>query len=321
MTGHNGQAQCALLALPVEIRLEIWMILLQPPDLLVMKSLFIRRNYRNVFMSQQAKKLTLSLLRVCKQITAEALPVLYAQPTWLASCRMESLASQIGTSNFGLIKRLCVDADDMTTIIGSLILDIQEREPSASSLIASSAVELSLELDSRALMENMMLEDPSDQLLTQTDLVSQRRLKFSSLDILEVEGYQAMALTSRGNRKSRREGLRLCNFARQILRYHPTLDAIVEQAPSSTGGSDALDYTMARVKWRFLRVSGTCAPGKTAMEHWLDIDALEEMLRALIDIDEGDSNVKLSESKRVAGWLADGTFLQYPYLSSTPMMA
>lgn len=320
MAESSSSLQCALLHLPLEIRLQIWALLLQPPDRLVMKSLFIRRNYRNVFMSQQAKNLTLSLLRLCKQVTVEALPILYAQPTWLASCRMESLASQIGTSNFGLIRRLCVDADDLSTIIGSLILDMSEQEPTTNALISSPSVELSLELESRALMENMMLEGSSDQLFMRTDLVSQRRLRFSNLDVLEVEGYQAMALTSLGNRKSRREGLRLCNFARQILRYHPTLDVIAEQGPTNFGGSDAMDYTMARVKWRFLRVNGTGAPRKNATEHWLDINALENMLKALIDIDEEDAAVKQTERKRLAGFLEDGTFSQYPYLSSTPML-
>lgn len=233
---------------------------------------------------------------------------------------MEALASQIGTSNFGLIRWLCVDADDLTTIIGSLILDISEQEPAANSLISSPTLELSSELESRALMENMMLAGSSDQLFTRNDLISQRRLRFSNLDILEVDGYQAMALTSRGNRKSRREGLRLCNFARQILRYHPTLAVIAEQAPTSSGGSDALDYSMARVKWRFLRVAGTCAPQKTVTEHWLDIDALEDMLKALIDMDEEDAGVKQTEGKRLAGWLEGGRFSQYPYLSSAPMM-
>src|SRR6185312_6385425 len=93
-----------LLSLPLEIRLQIWSLLLTPADPLIMRSLFIRTHYHSVFMTQQPKHLCTSILRVCKQISGESLPILYSQPEWRAACRFEALASQISIANFSFIK-------------------------------------------------------------------------------------------------------------------------------------------------------------------------------------------------------------------------
>ena len=305
---------CALLELPLEIRRQIWLLLLTPPVELMMRSLFIRDNYRNIFMTQQLKGINVQLLRACKQIASEGLPLLYAQPVWGAACRLEALASQIGISNFCFIKRLCVDADDLSSIVGSLILDMQENESGSRALIASPGVELKLELESRALMESMMFGDAYEH-SSPRHAISQRRLRFANLEVLEVDGYQMMALSSRGNRRARQEALRLCNFARQILCYHPTLSLLLQRDTEGSSGSDAVDLTMGRVHWRFLRATGAGCPSRSFDEHEVDLNGLEDMFRALIDIDEEDDTTWQRERGRLANW-TDSGFRQYPYLTS-----
>lgn len=308
--------QCKFLALPAEIRLQIWTLLLTPPTPLVMRCLFIRDHYRSVFMTQQPKNFTIAILRLCKQTTAEVLPILYGQPLWRAACRSEALASQVGISNFGLIKRICVDIDDLPTIVGSLVLDMQENEHSPQLLKGMPTVELKLEMESRALMENMMLDATSSEMLTPAAAISQRRLRFANLEVLEVEGYQTVALSQKGSRRSRLEGLRLCNFARQILSYHPTLDVLVQQAKVGNGGSDAVDLTMGRVRWRFLRTAGTSPPAKSINEYNVDLDELEDLLRVLVELHEEGAASRRSEREKLPGWMEDGSFRQYPYLTS-----
>jgi len=266
-------------------------------------------------MTQQPKAICTTVLRVCKQITHEVLPILYGRPEWRAACRVEALASQISIANFGLIKHMCVDVDDLPSIVGSLLLDMQEADPDHR-MGTSSSVELKLELESRALLENMISSSPSSsqpQALP-AGMISpwtpmQRRLKFANLEVLQVEGYQAMALTSRGSRKARLEGLRLCKFAKEILAYHPSLASLVQQDTVGNGGSDAIDMGMGRVRWRFLRHQ-RC---KAVNEHVVDVVALEEMLRAMVEIDEKDAQVR-HKGHDFPIWGQGGPFQQYPYL-------
>lgn len=311
----NMDTASSLLQLPLETRLHIWALLLTPVDPLVIRCLFIRAHYRSIFMTQQPKAICTTVLRVCKQITHEALPVLYGRPEWRAACRVEALASQISIANFSLIKHMCVDVDDLPSIVGSLLLDMQESDPDHR-MGTSSSVELKLELESRALLENMISSSPSSpqpQALP-AGMVSpwtpmQRRLKFANLEVLQVEGYQAMALTSRGSRKARLEGLRLCKFAKEILAYHPSLASLVQQDTVGNGGSDAVDMGMARVRWRFLRHQRS----KAVNEHVVDVVALEEMLRAMVEIDERDALAR-DRGHDFPVWGQGGTFQQYPYL-------
>ena len=294
-----------LLQLPLEIRLQIWSLLVTPTDPLVMRSLFIRAYYHSIFMSQQSKGICTSILRTCKQIAQETLPILYGLPEWRAACRLEPLASQIGIANFSLIKHICVDVDDLPSIVGSLLLDLQERDPGYQTG-TSSSVELKLELESRALLENMISSRPlypqSQPLPVGMVPSMQRRLRFVNLEIVQVEGYQTMALTNRGSRKVRLEGLRLCKFAREILAYHPRLAVMVQQDPAGNGGSDAVDLGMGRVRWRFLRHQEY----KAVNEHPVDLAALEELLRAMVEIDEEDAMARHRDH--------NGVYQQYPYL-------
>ena len=266
-------------------------------------------------MSQQAKQLCTSILRVSKQITTETLPILYSQPEWRAACCVEALASQISIGNFSFIRHMCVDFDDLPTIVGSLLLDMQEADPEHH-IGTSSSIELKLELESRALLENMIsFSSPSSQpqaLPAGTVLPGmpmQRRLKFANLEILEVEGYETMALTSRGSRKARLEGLRLCKFAKEILLYHPSLAVLVQQDSVGHGRSDAVDMSMGRVRWRFLRHEG----GKAANEHAVDLDTLEERLRMMVDMDE-EIALASQRGHGASNWTHDGRFQQYPFL-------
>lgn len=304
-----------LLQLPLEIRLHIWSLLLTPDDPLVMRSFFIRAYYRSIFMTQQPKSICTSVLRVCKQIAYEALPILYGLPEWRAACRFEALASQVSITNFSFIKHMYVDVDDLPSIVGSLLLDMQESDPDHR-MGTSSSVELKLELESRALLENMISSSPSSSQLQAlpAGMVSpwapmQRRLKFTNLEVLQVDGYQTMALTSRGSRKARLEGLRLCKFAKEILAYHPSLASLVQQDSVGSGGSDAIDVGMGRVRWRFLRHQ-RC---KTVNEHMVDVAALEEMLRAMVEMDEMDALAR-HRGHNFPIWGQGGTFQQYPYL-------
>ncbi len=308
-------AASPLLSLPLEIRLQIWSLLLTPVDPLVIKSLFIRTYYRSKFMTQHPKQLCTTVLRVCKQITDEALPILYGLPEWRAGCRFEALASQVSINNFSFIKHMCVDADDLPSIVGSLLLDMQESNPDHRTG-TSSNVELKLELESRELLENMISSSSSSSQaqalpagIVSPSLPIQRRLKFANLEVLQVEGYQAMALTSRGSRKSRLEGLRLCKFAKEILAYHPSLAVLVQQDSVGNGGSDAVDMGMGRVRWRFLRYKGC----KAENEHVVDLNVLEETLRAMVVIDEEDAIARHQESSFPI-WGQGGSFQQYPYL-------
>lgn len=265
-------------------------------------------------MTQHPKHLCTPVLRVCKQTTSETLPILYGGPEWRAGCRFEALASQISISNFSLIKHMCVDADDLPSIVGSLLLDVQERDPGYR-VGTFLAVEQKLELESRALLENTILSDASAPTKPSAGMAvpwtSMQRLKFANLEVLQVEGYQTMALSSRGNRKSRLEGLRLCKFAKEILAYHPSLAVLVQQDPSGNGGSDAVDMGMGRVRWRFLRHEGC----KAANEHVADLSALEKALKAMVEIDEeGALGRQQQQQHTVPAWGQGGTFQQYPYL-------
>lgn len=276
-----------LLNLPIEVRLQIWTYLITPTYPLVMRSLFLRSNYRNIFMTQQIKQLCISLLPVCRQITSEVLPILYAAPIWRAACRLEALASQIGVKNFALIRKLGVDADDLGNLIESLVLDAKDATfPNTANKQSNSMV---------------VLPEP-------------RRLRFAKLEVLEVEGYQSVALTSKGSQKSRKEALTLCSFAKQILSYHPILNVLV-QTGGDMGRSDALDLSMGRVKWRFLRETGTECPRMAANEHKVDLDALHDMLNGIVELDQQDVDNKLREKEALAGWTDEG-FRQYPYLTS-----
>lgn len=308
-----------LLSLPLEIRRQIWTFVLTPSQPLTMRSLFIRAHYRSIFMTQQPKQINTSILRVCRSITAECLPILYSLPHWRSACRFESLASQVGIENFGHITRMSVDVDDLPSIVGSLLLDMQERNGEQDLLgdQCRSSIELKLELESRALLENMISSGPVTWQANAPPAgtispwpPTQRRLKFLNLELLEVEGYQTIALTNRGNRKSRLEGLRLCRFARDILAYHPTLCVLVQAEKLGYGSSDAVDMTMGRVRWRFLRNE----LGKVSHEHVVDLEGLEALLRALIEMDDEDERVR--RRKTLAGWMENGRFQQYPYLST-----
>ena len=259
-----------LLALPTEIRLQIWTYLLSPPQQLIMRSLFIRAYYRTVFMSQQSKGLECQLLRVCKDVAGEILPILYGIPHWRAQCRFENLAGQISIANFCLIKRMSVDVDDLPGIADSLLLDLKEEDVPIS---------------------------PWPPV--------RRRLRFVNLEVLQVDGYQCIALTSKGNSASRLEGLRLCKLAGNIISYHPSLSVLAQTNQAGTGGSDAIDVYMERVKWKFLRDVKQITPD----EHVVDLSDLETLLQALMD-NEGNLSHR-------ANWSEKGQYQQYPYLQQS----
>lgn len=273
-------------------------------------------------MTQQIKQICVNLLRVCHKITSEVLPLLYAAPTWKASCRLEALASQIGITNFALIKKLGVDADDLSSVIGSLVLDLQENNSDQAGvsirdsdfLSGKVSVDLRREMESRIVMENLFTSASDSDTIPSITPQKQRRLRFANLEVLEVDGYQSIALTSKGSKRSRREAMRLCHFAKQILSYHPVLNMLV-QAGGDMGRSDALDLSMGRVKWRFLRGTGIGCPRVAVTEHKVDLVELSDMLEALVELDEQDSVVKIREKEALAGWTLDG-FRQYPYLTS-----
>jgi len=269
------------LTLPPEIRHQIYTLLLTPttPNLTI-RDFFIRTNFRNVFMSQQPKQICLSVLLVCKQITYEALPVLYGLPLWRCGCRLEGLASQIGWANFGLIRRMGCDADDLGFVVGSLGEDDRD-------LVGGNG--------HGGLGDGGGLEEKA-------------RLRFTGLEMLQVDGYQTMSLTSVGDMKARVEGLNLCRMVQSILDKHPSL-ALLAQGEKSTGhgGGDAWDFTTGRVKWRLLRYERDLVHG----EHIVDLPGMIELFQTLIEHDEKEDAKKNSLLTR---WTSTGVFQQYPYL-------
>lgn len=248
------------LALPYELRTEIYQHLLTPITTLTLRCLFIRKDYRNVFMTQQPKDICTALLRVCRQITHETLPILYAHPHWRCACRMENLALQIGIPNFALTTHLAIDPDDLPTV--ATCLDIQRH-------------------GSRA---HAPLLPPTTA-----------GLRFARLETLEVEGFQAAALdASLGTRRMRVEALRLCELARRILASHPQLTCLLQRGPAGDGGADARDLSWGRVRWRFV----TSRAQRREGEHPVDLPVTREALQFCLDEDPAPLDTTLPVALR-----------------------
>lgn len=212
---HTGETH--LLSLPLELRLQIYDLLLTPYSLppaapipipLPIGPLFIRAHYKTLFMSQHPQmNFQTTLLRVNRQVAAECLPILYSRTLWRASCRLEQLASQIGHINFGYIKSMEIDPDDLGSLLTSLRRDAEEREVARAAAISA--------------LDQSHDDDAATSIPTQPPI--SRRLRFTNLDRLHVNGYQTLSPTSRGTKKSRLEARALCFTALSILSVHPTL--------------------------------------------------------------------------------------------------
>ncbi|KAJ9660299.1 hypothetical protein H2198_002607 [Neophaeococcomyces mojaviensis] len=286
------------LAIPLELRQHIYMYLLTPVTAdLTIRGFFIRAYYRYEFMSQQAKQVCVSILTVCKQITSEALPVLYSTSLWQCRCRIDSLASQIGMQNFGLIKRMYCDTDDLPCIVDSLTQDYLH------------------EMLRRGSQEEVVVDmTAGERVQYRKGLVGSEtgaRLKFTGLEMLQVEGYQAMSLTSVGDSKARVEGLNLCRMAESILERHPSLVLLVQRdQKAGNGGMDAVDFTTGRVRWRFLRYERDVLDE----EHIVDLPGMMALFQMLIEHDKKEGAHR--RSSLPTGWTSTGVFQQYPYLAA-----
>lgn len=300
-----------LFSLPLELRLQIYDLLLTPYSLppaapipipLPIGPLFIRAHYKTLFMSQHPQmNFQTNLLRVNRQIAAECLPILYSQTFWRSSCRLEQLASQIGHINFGHIKSMEVDPDDLSSLLASLRRDAEDRE------IARATA--------TALLNQSHTDDAQTSTSTPTQPPISRRLRFTNLDRLHVSGYQTLSPTSRGTKKSRLEARALCFTAMSILSVHPTLSVLVQtELNINDGGADARDLSYGRVKWRFLR-------HRTEMredEFVVDLVEVISLFESLIGMDgEGEVEGRSGNGERLGltSWRdGDGVFRLYPYL-------
>lgn len=109
-----------LLLLPPEIRLKIYAFLLALPSLIVEPMYNVQTH---PFRLKTTYPLTTQILRVCKKITSEAIPVLYASHSFMCSfdaLGVDELLAQIGPYNFTFIRRLVVDWVDIPRIAISL---------------------------------------------------------------------------------------------------------------------------------------------------------------------------------------------------------
>lgn len=216
---------------------------------------------------------------------------------WRASCRLEQLASQIGVENFGFIRRMEVDSDDLGAVLGGLRREVKFQQ------------EQEQHRQGNTVLESINLSNP-------------RFLRFGNLESLSVEGWQKVALTSRGSKGSRIEGRGLCFMAMGVLSVAPRLDVLVQIGDDGgMGGSDARDLSMGRVKWRFLRSMGETRTGTSRdrsgkgivdggqTEHVVDLVEMIALFDALIEMDEVEERGTQSESWR------GGVFRQYPYLA------
>lgn len=161
-----------------------------------------------------------------------------------------------------------------------------------------------------------------------------RRLKFTNLERLHVNGYQTLAPTGRGTKAARVEGRALCFMAIGVLNVHPVLSVLVQVGTQhnprlvdtantansntdtndtndttspDTGGADARDLTFGRVKWKFLRNKAQIDPEN---EHVVNLVEMIALFDSLIGMDEAREGEGDGESKRWRG----GKFVQYPYL-------
>lgn len=196
--------------------------------------------------------------------------------------------------NFNLVRRMHIDADDLPLVVRSLKQDQRLRE-----MREEVATEAFAEIteEERTLFVQRMAH--YEQI---------RRLRFVSLEMLLVEGYQAVAITSVGDQRAREEALNLCKLAREITTGHPSLSILVQRDKRGNGGSDALDLTMGRVRWRFLRYERDILPG----EHIVDLEAMIEMIQEIIEHDHKEGVRR--KSSLPTGWTDTGVFEQYPYL-------
>lgn len=126
---------------------------------------------------------------------------------------------------------------------------------------------------------------------------------FSNLELLVTEGYQAAALSSYATRRARFEAIRLCKMAQCILDAAPNLAVLVQRSRLSKGKSDAIDMTMGRVRWRFLRKEGAVDSDEAVV----DIPAVIAVLENLIMSHEHRGQ------DEHAMWRT-GQFRQYPHL-------
>lgn len=308
------QASCPLLSIPTEIRLQIWTYLMKPAEQLIVRSLFIRTYYRTVFMSQHSKEFEGQLLRVCKTVTAEVLPLLYGLPHWRASCRIENLASQISIANFCLIRRMTVDVDDLRVVVDSLRLDVLERCNDNQTLGRKIFSGDELVIESRGPEQNMALSNaissisaPAGRVMSRSP--AQRRVQFANLELLEVEGHQCATFTSRGTLASRFEAHKLYRLAGELLKYHTSLSILVQADKVGTGGSDAVDLYMSRVKWRFLRDIRQI----TDQETIVDLKTQLGLLDSLIETQQQQETLNTPTSS----WIRGGEYRQYPYLAQS----
>ena len=114
------------LGLPSEIRIRIYELVLADPSLIV-QYLFIRNDFRSMFRNKTPPALAAQVLRTCRQIAWEGAPVLYGPPQFdCSNCinGLEKLQAQIGPSNFKLIKRFVLDAEDLHGIADALNRDM-----------------------------------------------------------------------------------------------------------------------------------------------------------------------------------------------------
>lgn len=234
--------ESTLLKLPAEIRSQIFRYLMTCAAGVVIRSLFIREYYRTFFMSQQHVDVCTPLLLVCRQITNEILPILYAGPMFKCFSRVERLCCQVGLVNFGFITQMNIDIDDVYLLDESL---------SARSDIGGDS-------------DNSFNE----------------RLNFHSLEVLEVEAFHSMALRHDGNLGQKREALRLCYQAQRILKRHPWLRVVVQRGPQGNGGSDAIDLGFGRLRWRLLKDDRIKHPDEQIVDLELMVAHLETMLQA-----------------------------------------
>ena len=110
------------LDIPSEIRIQIYELLLADASLIV-QYLFIRNGFRSMFRNKTPPALSAQILRTCQQIAREGASILYGKPRFDCSdCinGVEKLQAQIGPKNFGLIKRLTLDSEDVHGVADAL---------------------------------------------------------------------------------------------------------------------------------------------------------------------------------------------------------
>lgn len=102
--------------LPTEVRLQIY------EELLACPSTIVEYTTKSRFQPMTASPLSPQLLRVCRQIRREGLPILYGTHRFncaFSDCGVEKLRAQIGLENFGHIKYLIVKWVDMRQLSDS----------------------------------------------------------------------------------------------------------------------------------------------------------------------------------------------------------